>query len=274
MSAKFLVVAQWQGSGSTRALHLSDGASAIRGDLPAGQTTAIDIPLGAGESLGSGVRRLSAIQSVRDRCESALRDETEAVITIGGDCGVELASVAHAHALHPNDLALVWFDAHPDAHSPETSPTGAFHGMVLRTLLGDGFPSLVPDNPLSGSQTILAGAREWDEPEAQWIAERGLRILSPHELTAESLVAAIEATGATSVYLHIDFDVLDPSEFAGLDYPVPFGISTSVLLDMIRAIRSRFALAGAGVCEFAPATVDAASDDLPTILRVIGALTA
>lgn len=274
MKAKFLVVPQWQGSGSSRALHLSDGANVIRGDLPSAMTTVVDIPLGAGESLGSGVRRLSALQSVRDRCAMALEGISDPVITIGGDCGVELASVSHAHTAHPGDLALIWLDAHPDVNSPESSPSGAFTGMVLRTILGDGFPSLVPDNPLSTSHVILAGTREFDAAEAEWIAERGIRMLPPHELDADALVAAIEASGATSVYLHIDLDVLDPPEFAALDYPVPFGVSISALLELIRAVRSRFELAGAGVCDFAPASTDAANDDVPTILRIIGALTA
>lgn len=272
MDLQFLVAAEWQGSGSTRALHLSDGADAIRGDLPAGRTTVIDIPLGAGESLGSGVRRLSAIQSVRDRMVTALASHSDPVVTIGGDCGIELASVAHAHAMHPGDLALVWFDAHPDVNTPESSPSGAFHGMVLRSIVGQGFASLTLENPLPTSHVILAGARSLDEPEAEWVSSEGVRMIDPGELNAESLVAAIRATGAKHVYLHIDVDVLDPAEFSSLHYPEPFGVTLSVLLESIRTVVTQFTLAGAGICEFAPSTPDAASDDLPSVLRIIAAL--
>jgi arginase len=273
MDVNFLVAPQWQGSGSTRAMQLVDGADAIRGDLPSSRTTVIDIPLGAGESLGSGVRRISAIQAVRDRAADALADAEGVTITIGGDCGVELAPIAHAIEQHPGGMALVWFDAHPDLNTPESSPSGAFHGMVLRTLLGDGFPSLVPDHPLSADRLVLAGVRAFDEPEAEWIAETGIRMLPVNDVSPDSVVEAIRATGASAVYLHIDLDVLDPSEFTSLGFPEPFGLSLGTLLETIRAIASTFVLAGAGLCEFAPPGPDAAADDLPTILRIIGALT-
>lgn len=274
MDVRFLFAPQWQGSGSTRALQLGDGAEAIRKDLPASRTTIIDVPLGAGESLGSGIRRFSSIQAVRDRIADVLADIDGPVITIGGDCGVDLAPVAHANANHSDGVALVWFDAHPDMNTPESSPSGAFHGMVLRTLLGEGFPSLVPDNPLRSERVVLAGARAFDAPEATAVAERGIPILPPAEVSPESLVRAVEATGATAVYFHIDLDVLDPAEFSSLGFPEPFGLSVATLLESIRALTARFALAGASICEFAPPAPENASDDLPTILRIIGALTA
>ncbi|GAA3740535.1 arginase family protein [Leifsonia bigeumensis] len=284
VSTTFLVVPQWQGSGSARALQLQDGAEAIRGDLPASRTVVVDVPLGAGEGLGSGVRRLSSVQVVRDRTAetlAALSDSTDPdvspadlIVTIGGDCGVDLAPIERAHAAHPDDLAVVWLDAHADLNTPENSPSGAFHGMVLRTLAGDGLPSFVPDAPVPPSRIVLAGTRALDEPEAEWIAERGIRMLPPSELTPDALVAAIEATGASAVYLHLDLDVLDPGEFTSLGHPEPFGVTVAALLDAIRVVTARFELAGAAICEFAPSTPEAASDDLPTILRIIGALTA
>ncbi|MGN6126684.1 MAG: arginase family protein, partial [Humibacter sp.] len=58
---RFLIVPQWQGSSSSRAMQLIDGATAIAGDLPASATTFVDVPMEAGESLGTGVHRLSSI---------------------------------------------------------------------------------------------------------------------------------------------------------------------------------------------------------------------
>ncbi len=273
MPISYLVVPQWQGSGSSRALQLQDGAEAIRGDLPSSRTVRVDVPLGAGEGLGSGVRRLSAVQAVRDRVAEALSGIPDVVVAIGGDCGIDLAPVQHAQEAHPGDLALVWLDAHADLNTPESSPSGAFHGMVLRAILGEGFPSLALDDPLPPTHVVLAGTRSLDEAEAEWIAGHGIRMLPPGELTPDSLVAAVESTGASAVYLHIDLDVLDPGEFASLGYPEPFGVSVATLLGSIRAVVARFDLAGAALCEFAPSSAEAASDDLPTILRIIGALT-
>jgi arginase len=81
-------------------------------------------------------------------------------------------------------------------------------------------------------------------------------------------------TGAARTYVHVGLDVLDPAEFTGLSRPEPFGLTPAELVAAIRALRAGTVLAGAGVTEFSPAGPAAADDDLPTVLRVIGALTA
>jgi len=67
--------------------------------------------------------------------------------------------------------------------------------------------------------------------------------------------------------------VLDPAELTGIPEPVPFGVSVAELVQAIRAVKARFRIAGASIAGFSPASVDAANDDLPAILRIIGALT-
>ncbi|MEQ1735281.1 MAG: arginase family protein [Rhodoglobus sp.] len=209
MTASFVVVAQWQGSGSSRAMRLVDGADAIRGDLPTASTRVVEIPLEAGDSQGSGVHRLSAVSMVRDSFAEVLAQSDSPVITVGGDCGVELAAVAHAAS---DEMAVIWLDAHPDLNTPETSPSGAFAGMVLRTLLGDGAAGLVPTTALTPTRVVLAGVRSIDPGEAQYIAEQSIAMVRASEVSAATLIDAVEATGATSVYVHIDLDVLDPGD--------------------------------------------------------------
>jgi len=269
MTITYVVVPQWQGSGSSRAMQLVDGAESIRGDLPSSSTRTVDIPLEAGDHQGTGVQRFSSLQLVRDRMREVLHGAGDVHITIGGDCGVELAAVEHVSASKP---AIVWFDAHPDLHTPQSSSSGAFTGMVLRTLLGEGPSSLVPEHPLHPHQVILAGVRSIDAAEDDYIAQAGIRMLGPTEFSTHALIEAIQQTGADSIYLHVDLDVLDPADFAGLGSPVPFGLETATLLDAIRAVVAQFPLVGAGITEFAPASVSHAVDDSPTILRIIGAL--
>jgi arginase len=269
MAASFLVVPQWQGSGSSRAMRLVDGAEAIRGDLPSTTTRGVAVPLESGDSQGTTVHRLSSIALVRDRVAQALAENEGPTILIGGDCGVELAGLGN---VSDRDVAVVWFDAHPDLNTPESSPSHAFTGMVLRTVLGEGPAQLVPSTPLSPSRVVLVGARSVDAAEDEYIAQNGVRSVGVDGFSGEALIAAVEATGAASVYVHIDLDVLDPGEFTGIGYPEPFGLSAGDLVDALRALLARFPLAGAGITEFAPASVDAAVDDLPTILRIVGAL--
>ena len=269
MANRFVVVPQWHGSGSARAMRLVDGAAAIQGDLPSAFTKSVDVPLEAGDSQGTSVHRLSALTLVRDRLSQVLSTIPGPVVTIGGDCGVEVGAVGY---LSDRDFALVWFDAHPDLNTPESSPSNAFHGMVLRTILGDGPATLVPATPINADRVILAGIRASDAAEEEFATTAGIRSLSVDELTPELLVAAVEASGAASVYLHIDLDVLDPADLTQVGFPEPFGVRAEVLIASIKALLTRFPLAGAGITEFAPASIQDAADDMPTVLRIIGAL--
>ena len=275
MAAAFVVVPQWQASGSSRAMRLVDGAEAIRGDLPAASTVTVEIPLEAGDELGTGVSRAGSLRLVHDRTLEVLETRLGSpIITIGGDCGVSLAAIGHANAKAGGDLAVVWLDAHPDLNTSASSPSGCFNGMVLRSLTGDGVEGLVPSLPVTPANIVLAGTRSFDDGEDEYVRANGLTAVGIDQLaTPEALLAAIEATGASAVYLHIDVDVLDPGEINGLSDPVPFGLPAAKLVELVRAITSRFTVVGATIAEFAPASPEAATDDLPTLLRVIGALT-
>ncbi len=263
MPVRFVVVPQWQGSGSSRAMQLVTGAEAIRGDLPASATTTVDVPLEAGDAEGTGIQRFSSIRVTRQRYAAAVERVDDPLITIGGDCGVDYSGVARAAARRAP--ALLWFDAHADANDAAGSPSGAFHGMVLRSIVDD---ELVP-----ASRVILAGTREFDPAEAEWIESSGITALTVGELADPSaLVEAVARTGADSIYPHIDLDVLDPAEIRGVSFPEPFGLGVGELLAALRAVRAALPIAGAAVTEFSPAAADEAVDDLPTILRIVGAL--
>jgi arginase len=265
MGVTFVVVPQWQGSPSSRAMRLAEGAAAITEDLPAAKTRQVAVPLEAGDDQGSGVARFSSLQLIRERLTDALEELDGPAVTVGGDCGVSAAAVAHA--ARAGDIALVWFDAHPDLNSAETSPSGAFGGMVLRSLIDDG---VVP-----ADRVVLAGTRSWDPGEETFAAESGIRSFAIDELSEpDVLVDAVAATGATSVYLHIDLDVLDPAEFSGLLDPEPFGLAPAALVSTIKALTARLPLAGATLAAYAPGSDEARIDDAPTLLRIVGALAA
>ncbi|MFT2692433.1 arginase family protein [Clavibacter zhangzhiyongii] len=277
MPASFVVVPQWQGSGSSRAMRLADGAEAIRGDLPASATRVVEVPVEAGESLGTGVDRYASLLAVRTRQAAALEAASASapgpLVTIGGDCGVEAASIAHAARAHPG-LAVVWLDAHADLHTPATSPSGAFHGMVLRAVLGEGVDGLeLPAGAVTADRVVLAGVRAFDDAESDLVEARGIALLGADAVGPEALVAAVAATGATDVYVHVDLDVLDPGGMSGVGQPEPFGLEVQVVTESIKALRRAYGLAGAGLTEFAPSSPAAAVDDMGAILRIIGALT-
>ncbi|GAA4368044.1 arginase family protein [Agromyces bauzanensis] len=277
MPATFVVVPLWQGSVSARAMSHADGAIAIQGDLPSASTLIVEVPVEAGDSLGTGVRRYSALRRVRERTEEALAGVPDWALTIGGDCSASLAAVAHASRRTGGDLAVLWLDAHPDLNTPESSPSGGFGGMTLRAIAGEGAEGLALDETtrVDPARLVLGGIRAVDDGEQRFIDEHGITVLTVDDLSDPTVViGALERTGAANVFVHVDLDVLDPSALAGLSYPMPFGVDAAALAALLRAVAAHFPLAGAAIAGFAPGSGDAASNDLPTILRLVGALTA
>ncbi|WP_435749310.1 arginase family protein [Microbacterium sp. PMB16] len=264
---RFLVVPQWQGSPAPRAMLLVDGASAIAGDLPRAATTVLDVPVEAGESLGTGVRRLSALLRTRELLSDQLASDT---VVIGGDCSVTVAALA-ALPGGTDDLAVVWCDAHADMHTPESSPSGAFSGMALRAVLGEGEEQLVLSPGIPRERIVTVGMRDLDDAEVELLDP--LTQLSVADIDdADALVEAVRATGASRVWVHIDVDVLDPSDFAGVSSAAPFGVSPSRLSAAIRRLRDEIPLAGATISGFAPRSPADAVDDLGSLLRLVGAV--
>ncbi|MED7929616.1 arginase family protein [Nonomuraea sp. LP-02] len=175
------------------------------------------------------------------------------VVVVGGDCGVELEPVSAARRRYGDRLVVVWFDAHGDLNTPESSPSGAYHGMVLRALTGEGPEGLAAEQPLEPRRIVLAGVRDLDPPEAAFVTQAGIRwVTMAATETAEALLAAIEAAGGpdAAVYVHIDLDVLDPEVFRSVGCPTPGGMHPERLLSLVTAIGGRFEVAGLGLMEY------------------------
>jgi arginase len=270
---RFMIVPQWQGSASARAMQLVDGAEAIAGDLPRAACTRIDVPMEAGDEQQTGVHRFSALFQVRAALDAALASHTERAMTVGGDCGVAVGAVARSAAGHPR-IGLVWADAHPDLHTPETSPSHAFGGMALRAILGDGAPHLTIDGGvIRPSDVILVGARSIDEAEVDYITAHGIRILRAEDLRDPSALAdAVAALDVDAVHLHVDVDVLDPADMPGVKPSEPFGVELSELVTALKAVREKTPLAGSSLAGFAPSSPANAAADMGTLLRLVGAL--
>ena len=179
---------------------------------------------------------------IKDSCSRLSDDVIKAVskgnfpITIGGDHSMAVGTwsgVTTGLNVQGN-FGLIWFDAHMDAHTPQTSDSGAYHGMPLAHLLGYGDEDLcsVGSNmpKISPAHLCLIGIRSFEEKEANLLQKLGVRIFYIDEVKRRGLHDVIsEALKIVKNYtqgygITIDVDVFDPSEAPGTGTKEPDGL--------------------------------------------------
>jgi len=154
-------------------------------------------------------------------------------IVLGGDHSVGLGTLGGLRQAH-GPGGVIWIDAHGDLNSPETSPSGNVHGMVLAAALGlagdrfreDGWnlPALAP------GRVALIGVRSLDEGEREVLKKLDARIFTMSDvdrLGVERTVreALAHAAGPGFVHISLDMDVVDPDVAPGVGTPVRGGLS-------------------------------------------------
>jgi arginase len=253
-----LCVPQWQGSAASGASRLMAGARRAAELVPADAVVTVPVLETGGEKI-AGIRALDVLVANQRLTRQALADIDDRVITVGGDCAVDIAPIAAAHARYGAALTVLWIDAHPDVYSPETLPSGAFHGMVVRALLGDGPDGLTPERPLAPQQVIIVGERAGVVSEHEYLAKTGVR---RHDV--DDLEQAIDGLRGP-VYVHIDLDVLEPTAFNSTCYPLPNGVQPQRLIDLVSQVEE---IIGAAITEHAPSGDDVDAGEAEVIRRL------
>jgi len=155
-------------------------------------------------------------------------------LVLGGDHSLSVGSVRGA-ARHKS-IGLIWIDAHADFNTPETTPSGNIHGMVLAALAGFGEASLVrlwdEQPPVVDPRRIaVIGVRDIDPGEQQNLREAGALVMSMEQIDRIGMLAALEAAiarvgaDAEGLYLSLDMDALDPRHAPGVGTPVSGGLT-------------------------------------------------
>ncbi|KGB56130.1 Arginase precursor [Sphingopyxis sp. LC81] len=252
-----LAYPQWQGSG--RHEHLPRGAAAAAAVCAAFGPIA-EVPISTERADGHGVQRWDAIFEQFGSAQAILAASgARRVLTAGGDCAVDIAVIDHLNRVHA-DLSVVWIDAHIDGNSPETSPSGSFHGMPVAALLGQAPPPMraLLGAPIDPARFRYFGIETGDE--GDWAFQRAfdLATLDPGALPRGP------------VHVHFDLDVLDPAEFPYLAYTDgKLAIDDAVAL--VRRIATAGDLVGLTITEFAPADQDQAERGSRMIARLCAA---
>lgn len=254
-----LSYAQWQGSG--RSTHLARGADAAAAVCAAFAPLRSVVRAGEGEAAG-GVNRWSAIlEQFRSAQAMLAHAQPRRLLVAGGDCAVDVAVIDYLHGRYP-DLGVLWVDAHLDANTPATTPSGNFHGMPVAALLGaapSGMAELL-GTPLAPAQFRYVDAFIGDDGDWAFQREHALAWWQAGEFDARP------------IHIHFDLDVLDPAGFPHLAYPdgrLPLDEGVA----LVRSVAASGRLVGLTITEFAPPDEAAAADGARYIRRLCEAAT-
>lgn len=192
--------------------HLWDSlAGGLNVTLPADTVEVWGEPATGGEPWRDLV---SLYSGLADRVAGAGEDVT--VLT--GDCVSAIAVLAGLQR-QGHDPAVVWFDAHGDFHTEETTTSGYLGGLPLAKVVGRGdltLPEALGMRPIPEERAVLVDARDLDPPEVAALAASAVRHVAVADLTAADLPKG-------PVHLHVDLDVFDPADLHGLRFPAPGG---------------------------------------------------
>jgi arginase len=194
---------------------------------------------------------------VRRAIERAVRAGRRA-ITLSGNCNTGVVGSLAAHG--DGEVGLVWFDAHSDAETPDSTTSGFLDGMGLAMALRCCFGPLldrVGDWSLDGARTALVGAREISPAADALLRSQGVTIVAPEQARTGSLEGLFERfreAGMERVHVHVDLDVLDSERVGPANsYALPDGVTAEQLQRLLSAILERFELASASVASYDPA---------------------
>lgn len=166
---------------------------------------------------------------------SRVKREGRFPLVIGGDHSLGIGSLAGLSSTVEN-LGVIWFDAHTDVNTPETSPSGNIHGMALAASLGEGHERLIhlyQEGPkVKPENVVIIGTREADPEEKEFIRRMGIQTYTMHEIdrygmaeVMESAINYLREQRVEDVHLSLDIDVIDPLYAPGVGTYSPGGIS-------------------------------------------------
>ena len=168
-------------------------------------------------------------------------------IVLAGNCSSSLGTVT---GIGDREIGVIWFDAHGDFHTSETTPTGFFDGMPLAMLTGRGWDTLRAGLvSIPATRVVHVGGRDFDEGEREQLQEAGVRIVrrTPLDEALDDLRREVD-----SVYVHVDLDVLDPSVGRANELTVDDGLLLEDVTHAIDAIQEPFVVRAAALTAYEP----------------------
>lgn len=188
-----------------------------------------------GDPGDSSAKFLNEVQNVCEQIADAVEkacSDGEVPLILGGDHSVAIGTLAGSSA--NADIGTIWFDAHGDFNTPETSPSGNVHGMPIAAALGrDSFAEMewAQAPGLSEENIVYVGLRSLDEPERIGIRESDIKAYTMSDIDTRGISTIVEEAieiatdGVEGLHVSLDMDWLDPSDAPGVGTPVRGGVT-------------------------------------------------
>lgn len=192
---------------------------------------------GTSEEAGSNLKNLSLVSKGNAQLAARVDEIISSgsfPLVLGGDHSIAIGTLAGV-SKHYDSLGVIWYDAHGDLNTEETSPSGNIHGMPLAVSIGLGHPDLVNlhgyAQKVKPENIVIIGARSLDDGEKVLIRDKGIKVFTMHEIDRLGMTKVMEECIAylrdktDGVHLSLDLDGVDPAEAPGVGTPVLGGIS-------------------------------------------------
>jgi len=226
-----------------------------------------------------GLRHLDTVMEVCRRLRSNVLTalgRREHPIVIGGDHSCAMGTLAALGEFYgPEDLAVVYVDAHTDINTDQTSASGCIHGMDLAAACGLCCDALTVGKnkvDLLGGDLHIIGARSIDPPEHGILEQVGAHLYTAREVRERGLEHALgrilPALEGKHVHISFDVDVLDPAEFTATGYNIPEGLTVAQVKRILGAVLDTGLTCSFECVEYDP-TSDPDGKDLDTLMGIM-----
>ncbi|MFW6198655.1 MAG: arginase family protein [Acidobacteriota bacterium] len=193
----------------------------------------------------------------------ASRASARLPLVLAGNCMSALGTVA---GLGADRTAVVWFDAHGDLNTPETTTSGFLDGMAVAALTGRCWrrmTEVIPDFvPLPDRRVALVGVRDVDDGEEHLLRGSSIPVVTTGQARSGGMRQVLEPVlgrvedDVTGAYVHLDLDVLDPGVGRANAFAAPGGLEVEEVVTAVETIVRRTGVVGAAMTAYDP-TVDA-----------------
>jgi len=214
------------------------------------------------ESHGSKEEKLSRLNQSISCFTQHWTEQNQPFLVIGGDhsCALGTWGGVLNGLQRPDKFGLIWLDAHMDAHTFATSPSGNIHGMPLAALLGKADKKLAAMYPgsdfIKPENLILIGVRSYENEEYDLLKQAKVEIIFAGQIDglAQVLTKAIDKLSLSCqvIGISIDLDFIDPDDAPGVETPAQGGIKAEELLKALALINRHPKICGLEISEFNP----------------------